>query len=234
SGISELEASNIVNAAPYLDLTDFVRRSGASYPTTEKLILIGAFDSLHKINRRDLALHLADINNSPAVASQTKLQLTFGFKAPDLKPSGLPDLTHAEKVQNEVEHLGMEVSSHLIQFYGNFLNQIGAVKSSDLLKQRSGSSILVAGVKVALQQPPVRSGKRVIFLSIDDGFGCSDATFFTDTHEKFAQTLFSSNLLLVRGVIRRTGPKGVSIRATGAWDLPSAYENFQLKKSNLG
>jgi error-prone DNA polymerase len=237
SGISESEAINIVSAAPYLDLTDFVRRSGASYPTTEKLIMIGAFDSLHEINRRDLALHLADINRSPAANLQSKTlnsQLTFGFKAPELKPSGLPDLTFAEKVKNEVEHLGMEVSAHLLKFYGEFLNQIGAVRSADLLKQRSGSSVLVAGVKVALQQPPVRSGKRVIFLSIDDGFGCSDATFFTDTHEKFAQTLFSSNLLLVRGVIRRTGPKGVSIRATGAWDLPSAYESFQLKKSNLG
>jgi error-prone DNA polymerase len=145
----------------------------------------------------------------------------------------LPDLNLAEKVQNEIDTLGMEVTSHLLSFYGHFLNSIGAVKSSDLLKQRSGSSVLVAGVKVALQQPPVRSGKRVIFLSIDDGFGCSDATFFTDTHEDFAQTLFSSKLLLVRGVVRRTGPKGVSIRATGAWDLSAAYESFIQKKSNL-
>jgi error-prone DNA polymerase len=236
SGISANEVENIVNAQPYLDLTDFVRRSGASYPTTEKFILIGAFDSLHNINRRDLLLHLADINNSPLGQSSKLMnsQLTFGFKGPELKPSGLPDLTVTEKVRNEVEHLGMEVSSHLLEFYGDFLNQIGAVRSADLLKQRSGSSVLVAGVKVALQQPPVRSGKRVIFLSIDDGYGCSDATFFTDTHERFAQTLFSSRLLLVRGVIRRTGPKGISIRATGAWDLPSAYESFQLKKSNLG
>lgn len=232
AGISEAEAINIVRAQPYLDLTDFVRRAGTSLPTTEKLIMVGAFDSLHNINRRDLLLHLADINRSPA-AALPGAQMTFGFKAPDLKPSGLPDLTNTEKVRTEIETLGMEVSSHLLEFYGHFLNQIGAVKSSDLLKQRSGSSILVAGVKVALQQPPVRSGKRVIFLSIDDGFGCSDATFFTDTHEQFAQTLFSSKLLLVRGVVRRTGPKGVSIRATGAWDLGAAYESFIQKKSNL-
>lgn len=232
AGISEAEAINIVRAQPYLDLTDFVRRAGASLPTTEKLIMVGAFDSLHNINRRDLLLHLADINRSPA-AALPGAQMTFGFKAPDLKPSGLPDLTNTEKVRTEIETLGMEVSSHLLEFYGHFLNQIDAVKSSDLLKQRSGSSILVAGVKVALQQPPVRSGKRVIFLSIDDGFGCSDATFFTDTHEQFAQTLFSSKLLLVRGVVRRTGPKGVSIRATGAWDLGAAYESFIQKKSNL-
>ena len=232
AGISDAEALNIVRAQPYLDLTDFVRRAGTSLPTTEKLIMVGAFDSLHNINRRDLLLHLADINRSPA-AALPGAQMTFGFKAPDLKPSGLPDLTNTEKVRQEIETLGMEVSSHLLEFYGHFLNEIGAVKSSDLLKQRSGSSILVAGVKVALQQPPVRSGKRVIFLSIDDGFGCSDATFFTDTHEQFAQTLFSSKLLLVRGVVRRTGPKGVSIRATGAWDLGAAYESFIQKKSNL-
>jgi error-prone DNA polymerase len=232
SGISETEAINIVRAQPYLDLTDFVRRAGASLPVTEKLIMIGAFDSLHNVNRRDLLLHLADISRSPA-AALPGAQMTFGFKAPDLKPSGLPDLNRAEKVKTEIETLGMEVSSHMLSFYGHFLNSIGAVKSSDLLKQRSGSSILVAGVKVALQQPPVRSGKRVIFLSIDDGFGCSDATFFTDTHEEFAQTLFSSKLLLVRGIVRRTGPKGVSIRATGAWDLGAAYESFIQKKSNL-
>lgn len=232
SGISENEAINIVRAQPYLDLTDFVRRAGTSLPVTEKLIMIGAFDSLHNVNRRDLLLHLADISRSPA-AALPGAQLTFGFKAPDLKPSGLPDLNSAEKVRTEIETLGMEVSSHMLGFYGHFLNSIGAVKSSDLLKQRSGSSILVAGVKVALQQPPVRSGKRVIFLSIDDGFGCSDATFFTDTHEEFAQTLFSSKLLLVRGIVRRTGPKGVSIRATGAWDLGAAYESFIQKKSNL-
>ena len=240
SGISEAEVKNIVRAQPYLDLTDFVRRAGASYPITEKLIMIGAFDSLHNLTnnltnnltRRDLALHLADINRSPA-AALPGAQMTFGFKAPDLKPSGLPDLTNTEKVRNEVEHLGMEVSSHLLEFYGDFLNQIGAIKSSDLLKQRSGSQVLVAGVKVALQQPPVRSGKRVIFLSVDDGYGCSDATFFSDTHERFAATLFSSKLLLVRGIIRRTGAKGISIRATGAWELGSAYESFAAKKSSL-
>jgi error-prone DNA polymerase len=232
SGISEDEVINIVRAQPYLDLADFVRRAGASYPTTEKLIMVGAFDSLHNVNRRDLILHLADINRSPA-AALPGAQMTLGFAAPDLKPSGLPDLTNTEKVRNEVTHLGMEVSSHLLQFYGDFLNQIGAVRSIDLIKQRSGASVLVAGVRVALQQPPVRSGKRVIFLSLDDGYGCNDATFFSDTHEEFAQTLFSSKLLLVRGIIRRTGPRGISIRATGAWELGAAYQEFLAKKSSV-
>ena len=36
--------------------------------------------------------------------------------------------------------------------------------------------------------------------------------------------MFHSWLLLVRGVLRRTGPRGVSVRATGAWELPPLWE----------
>jgi error-prone DNA polymerase len=125
------------------------------------------------------------------------------------------------------------MSRHMIEFYGEFLNAIGAVRSSDLLKQRSQSSVLVAGIKVAMQTPPVRSGKRVIFLTLDDGYGCSDSTFFTDVQSEYANVLYSTSLLLVRGVTRRTGARGISIRATGAWDLRAAYESWSAKQSTL-
>jgi error-prone DNA polymerase len=121
----------------------------------------------------------------------------------------------------------------MIEFYGEFLNAIGAVRSSDLLKQRSQSSVLVAGIKVAMQTPPVRSGKRVIFLTLDDGYGCSDSTFFTDVQSEYANVLYSTSLLLVRGITRRTGARGISIRATGAWDLRAAYESWSAKQSTL-
>ena len=231
SGISAEEVENIIKAQPYLDLVDFVRRSRASYPITENLIKVGAFDSLHQVNRRELLLHLRDIDKSPSRALSGS-QMDLGFAPPELKPAGLKDLTDKEKLSNELTNLGMDISTHLINSYGKFLNKIGAVRSSDLLKQRSGASVLVAGVRVALQQPPIRSGKRVIFITLDDGFGCSDSTFFSDTHEKFANTLFKSKLLLVRGTIRRTGERGVSLNATGAWDLEEAFNQDRIQSSS--
>ena len=126
--------------------------------------------------------------------------------------------------------MGMNISHHMMEFYGQFLNEIGAIKSSDLIHHRSGSSVLVAGVKVALQTPPVRSGRRVMFLTLDDGYGCNDATFFEDMQDSSADLLYRSWLFLVRGVIRRTGPRGISLRATGAWELSSSYEKWR----NLG
>jgi error-prone DNA polymerase len=136
-------------------------------------------------------------------------------------------------VQSEITVLGMEVSAHLLNSYGDFLNAIGAVKSSDVIKHRSGASLLIAGVKSALQTPPVRSGRRVMFLTIDDGYGCNDVTFFEDAQQSYAQLLRSSNLFLIRGQLRRTGPRGVSIRATQAWELSSAYNSW-LADNSLG
>ena len=66
-----------------------------------------------------------------------------------------------------------------------------------------------------------------MFLTLDDGTGCSDATFFEDAQSSYASTLINSWLLLVRGEIRRTGPRGISIRATGAWELSAAYEKWR-------
>ncbi|MEY3185910.1 MAG: hypothetical protein RIR58_646 [Actinomycetota bacterium] len=233
SGISDSEIDAILSNRPFVDLADFVHRSGVSRPTCEALLMVGAFDALYPdtLNRRDLLLHLNDLykwsrTSSKALSNLSGSQLTFGF-TPELSKTGLPDLQAHEQVRNEIEFLGMDISHHMMEFYAEFLNQIGAVKSSDLTKQRSNSSILVAGVKVILQTPPIRSGKRVIFVTLDDGNGCSDATFFEDAQRSYAETLYNSKLLLVRGNLRRTGARGVSIRATGAWDLSAAYEKWR-------
>ncbi len=233
SGISDGEVQSIIAGRPYIDLNDFVRRSGCSTPVTESLILTGGFDSLHAdVNRRDLLLHFSDLQKSPS-AAVSGAQMNLGFDPPALISSGLPAMTASESVKYEIDRLGIDMSRHLIEFYGDFLNAIGAVRSSDLLKQRSQSSVLVAGIKVAMQTPPVRSGKRVIFLTLDDGYGCSDSTFFTDVQSEYANVLYSTSLLLVRGVTRRTGARGISIRATGAWDLRAAYESWSAKQSTL-
>ena len=234
NGINEGEIKSIVENRPYIDLADFIYRSGAERPTVEGLVKVGAFDALHhldsnNLNRRDLILHLQDIyklSSERGLAGQLSLEL----EAPKLRPSGLPKLSTSEVVKNEIDLLGMDLSKHLIEFYGEFLNSIGAIRSCDLIKERSGSSVLVAGVKVALQTPPVRSGKRVMFLTLDDGFGCNDITFFEDVQKSCAALLKNSWLFLVKGEIRRTGPRGISIRAEAAWELSESCERWRNLK----
>jgi error-prone DNA polymerase len=239
SGASEKEIASIAAGQPYIDLADFYRRSGAAAPTIETLILTGAFDAVHinnEITHRDLLLHLADLQKTSS-PSLSGAQMSLGLAPPILEASGLPAMSSDEKMANELSRLGMDISEHILSPYAEFLNAIGATRSCDLLQQRSNSTVLVAGVKVALQSPPVRSGKRVLFLSLDDGYGCSDATFFPDVLQsragEYAQTLYATSLFLVRGVTRRTGERGISIRATGVWDLRSAYQEWNLKKGSV-
>jgi error-prone DNA polymerase len=236
SGISDSEIESIIKARPILDLADCAYRCQLSYPTLEALIKVGAFDQLYQgkgINRRDLILHLSEISRTLGKVN-SEGQLALAILPPAVDSSGLPEFDLVEKVENELEILGMDVSAHLIKFYAKFLGEIGAVRSSDLLNLRTNRPYLVAGVKVALQSPPMRSGKRVLFLTLDDSFGCSDLTFFEDSQSSSADILKRSKLILAKGVLRRTGKNGVSLRAIQAWDLPTAYENWRrLKETDL-
>ena len=142
----------------------------------------------------------------------------------DVVASGLPEMDRSERLAAELDILGLDASEHVIESYREFLVDLGTTWSTELLGRRNRSELLVAGVKVATQTPPVRSGRRVIFLTVDDSTGPVDATFFEDVQGPYAATVFSSWLLMVRGVVRRTGPRGISLRATGAWDLQTLHQ----------
>ncbi|MEA2588093.1 MAG: error-prone polymerase, partial [Actinomycetota bacterium] len=79
--------------------------------------------------------------------------------------------------------------------------------------------VVVAGVKVATQTPPIRSGKRVIFLTLDDGTGNADVALFEEAQSRYARCVFDGWILAVRGTLRRTGVKGVSVLGEEVIDL---------------
>ena len=235
-GISADEVDSLVAAQPFSSIADAWRRTAVTRPTMERLVLAGGFDSLHGVvgersrrgalTRRDLFVHVADLERTGR-RTTTADELLFADSQPaDPLPTGLPDLTAQERVSLELEILEMDVSEHVLSAYEPMLSALSVVRSRELLNCRSRSEVWVAGVKVATQTPPVRSGKRVVFLTLDDATGPVDCAFFEDAQTPYASTLFSSWLLLVRGELRRTGPKGVSIRATGCWDLTALSRSF--------
>jgi error-prone DNA polymerase len=150
--------------------------------------------------------------------------MTLDIGPQEPRPSGLPEMGPADRVRAELSVLGLDVSHHVVSFYEPMLKSLGVTRSRDLMSCRSKQEIFVAGVKVATQTPPIRSGRRVVFLTLDDSTGPLDATFFEDAQGPYAVTLFHSWLLLVRGEVRRTGPRGVSLRATGCWELSDVHE----------
>ncbi len=166
-------------------------------------------------------------SQAPAAVRDPDVQLALDLGTLGTPSSGLPEMTGAERVRAELDVLGLDASRHVVDFYTPMLRALGVIPSRDLLRCRSRAEILVAGVKVATQTPPIRSGRRVVFLTLDDSTGPVDATFFEDAQGPYAATVFHSWLLVVRGEVRRTGRRGVSVRATGAWELTTLFAAWE-------
>ena len=136
-------------------------------------------------------------------------------------------MNQAEGTRAELDVLGLDVSGHVMDGYARFLHELGTTRARDLLGCRSKQQVLVAGVKVATQTPPVRSGRRVVFVTLDDSTGPLDGTLFEDVQAGYASTVFHSWLLVLKGEVRRTGPRGISLLVLGAWELPELHQAWQ-------
>jgi error-prone DNA polymerase len=161
------------------------------------------------------------------VAEPVQLALDLGDAPDETTASGLPELTVAEQTRAELEVLGLDASRHVLTCYEAFFAAVGVVRARDLMRCRSRQEVLVAGVKVATQTPPIRSGRRVVFVTLDDATGPVDATLFEDAQAGYAATVFHSWLLVIRGTVRRTGPRGISLNANAAWELATLREAWE-------
>jgi error-prone DNA polymerase len=221
-GISEAEAARIEEEQPYSSLLDFWQRARPSRPVAERLAQVGALDSFGG-NRRDLLLHLSELHGAQrrSASHGDQLPLDGGRRT---APAGLPDLGDAERLSAELNVLSMDTSRHLMDDHVPFLKELGVLSAAQLREAPHGATVLVAGAKAATQTPPIRSGKRVIFTTLDDGTGLVDLAFFDDSHEACAHTVFHSWLLLVRGVVQRRGPRSLSVVGAAAWNLAELVE----------
>jgi error-prone DNA polymerase len=221
-GISDAEIRSVLAGRaerPFRDVGDFLRRTTVSRPVTEALAHAGAFDALAPQRRR----HLYE-----AMTMQTEregAQLTLGGALVDpLEGSfGFKDYSDAEVVRAELEVLGMDATRHIVSFYEPLLADLGVTRTKDLASQRGGAKVMVAGVKVSSQTPAIRSGQRIIFLTLDDATGPVEVTVFESVQAKVAATVFHSYAMAVWGELRRTGVKGVSIIAEEVWDLTALH-----------
>jgi error-prone DNA polymerase len=249
-GISEAEVARIVAGQPYTSLRDLWERAAVSRPVAERLVLVGALDSLYAEpggavpagrppSRRDLLARVGVLDRraartrggsgsrgaGPGPAGGSLLDLEAGGDGfAELVPAGeLRELTPPERVETELEILGIDLSQHVISFYEDLLGQLGVVRSADLHRCRAGARILVAGVKIATQTPAIRSGMRIIFATLDDATGPVDLAFFESVQPRCAARVFGSWLLVVRGRVRRTGGS-VSVNGEECWDLAALEE----------
>ena len=220
-GISDAEIRSVLAARaerPFRDVGDFLRRTTVTRPVAEALAHAGGFDALtgSGTNRRG---HLYEAITVDAPREGDQLTLA---------DAGTPahrfsEYTDAEMVRAELEVLGLDVTRHLVSFFGPLLADLGVTRAKDLHRCRQDAWVMVAGVKIASQTPAVRSGQRIIFVSLDDATGPIEVTVFESVQPKVAKTVFHAYALAVWGQLRRTGVKGMSVTAEDVWDLTELH-----------
>jgi error-prone DNA polymerase len=233
-GVSETEINRIIQEQPFQDIADFYLRVKPTRRTLERLALLGGFDSFagkdreagENFTRGDILARVRQLNAIKSRPPSEANQPTLDFTVREQLPSGHAEPSLAERVQTELSLMKLDVSEHIIELYRPMLDDMGVINANELVGLRNKTDVLIAGVRVATQTPPMRSGKRVVFISLDDGTGCSDSTFFDEAQSRCSHILFNNRLLLIAGKTRRTGVRGVSVMAENAWDLREMWEQW--------
>lgn len=183
----------------------------------EALVLAGAFDGLHG-NRRELLWQvprlLDEVREAEAKREargegglQGSLSLQSGLQA-------LPDFSAAEKYLKEYELLGLMVRGHYMTFARERLSGEGYLTAAQVRQQPKGALVKVAGVPIRPHRPPTRSGRVVVFLSLEDETGLVDLTIFEDVYQRYGHLIFTDPrppLAALGRVDRRGGHVSVTV-----------------------
>jgi error-prone DNA polymerase len=218
-GISVADIRSILRARadhPFRDVGDVLRRTTVARPVVEALAHAGAFDALPGGRRG----HLYEAITVEAAREGDQLALTDA----SVPQHVFPDYSDVEVVRAELEVFGMDATRHLVSFSEPLFRDLGVTLARDLHRKRQGTWVMVAGVKIASQTPAVRSGLRIIFVSLDDATGPIEVTVFPSVQGKTARTVFHATAMAVWGQLRRTGKQGMTVIAEDVWDLVALHQ----------
>lgn len=192
----------------FSSVQDFVYRTNVNKDVAENLILGGAFDCFSD-NRRALLWDLPKLYQSK--------QGSLFLETPTIH--AIPDFPPFDRWLKEYAALSLTAQGHIMDFFRpNLPKGVLTCSNASLCKEGTlykGGSLQVAGFVIRPHRPPTRSGKIVVFLTLEDESGLIDVTIFEDVYKRYAKIIFNEPLLLVTGEIsRRDSKERASIIAT--------------------
>ncbi len=206
---------------PFSSFEDFYLRTRVEQPVAENLIRVGAFDSLEP-DRTELLWRLPVLHDRlealAGSSGQRRGQLRAFFSPPSR--AGLErEWTREDKVRAELDLLGLSVSCHPLQLYEAELRRMGVVMSYELPELGDEVRVMVAGVYERAQNPWMRSGKRTMFLTLEDAYGLFECVCFESKLAQIAPVVARASYFLVRGRLQNNHRRGLAIVAEEVRDL---------------
>jgi DNA polymerase III alpha subunit len=117
----------------------------------------------------------------------------------------------AVKAYNEAGSMSVFCHGHPLEVLRPKLAAQGIVTAMDLRRIPSGRRVRITGILVIVHTPPTKSGKRVMFITMEDETGLMDVVAFPKAQAGFARDILTSEILTVEGRLQRQGKDGLSI-----------------------
>jgi DNA-directed DNA polymerase III PolC len=185
---------------PFTSVADFLARTGAGREETENLILCGGFDRLGR-TRPQALLELQLARNAPR---------RHELFARELALPPLPEYAPARRIESELAILGYSTTAHPVDALWGGEGSRGATPCA-LVPDRIGRVVTVYGQVVALRRLRTRTGRPMLFATIEDGTGIVEATLFPDAYERWAGELQGRGPFRIRGRVEERDD-GISLR----------------------
>jgi error-prone DNA polymerase len=201
-------------SGPFQSLRDFCARTGLARPMVENLVKAGAFDSMG--SRRELLWELSEISNTgarPRDRSQRNKGQVALLEEGEVEAEGmaLPAASERDRAAGELAMMGVSVKRHPLYFAREKLRVMGVMEGARLGSLPEGKWVRVAGVVIARQRPPTKSGQTVVFVTLEDETGLIEVTVFERIYQRWGKVIFSNNALVVDGVLQKKGRYGTVV-----------------------
>jgi error-prone DNA polymerase len=144
-----------------------------------------------------------------------------------MKGNGSMDKQGLDLFLTESEAMQHCTATHILAPFREDLQKHNFTRSTALKWKPHGGRLKTAGRVIIIHTPPTKSGKRVMFLTLEDEEGLLDLTVFEDVRTRYAKKILASTVLLVEGITNRFGLRGVSIVARHFWTLREFYERIE-------
>jgi len=222
---------------PFESLGDLCRRVDArvcNKRVIESLLLAGALDSLPG-HRAQLLAALDDTLEAAQTWRKEREELQielFGFEeTPNWEPE-LPEVapfTQAQILELEREFMGLYLSGHPLDEYGELLERLGTDRLADLPELPDGSPVVTAGMILSVKPVVTKNGQPMAFLELEDKVAGCEVVAFPGVWEKVSSFAAKGALVLAKAKLQH-GDEDVKLLADEIvpLDAPDAEARVRL------
>ncbi len=198
---------------PYSSLLDFCARVPMHRDRLENVVLAGAFDRIDELHahrrgllwRLDETLSLAATLRTDADGLQTALSLGSAQSLQTPVAIDIEPMSAWDRTLWEWQTVGITADAHVFAWLREHLARRGVMTTYEAARQKPGVRVTVAGINIRPHRPPTRSGRPVLFCSIEDEFGILQGICLDEAITNYTPVFLSSMIVMVQGTIQRRG-----------------------------